>query len=80
MNTNQQVMAGGYEYSGEGLLAKDSRVKCFYCGMNHWSDECQKYKTTEQRKRQINVLYAWEPTTYIDTVEATNRAFIVRKS
>ena len=37
-------------YSGEGLFTKDTKVQCVYCNLNHWSDECQKFKTLEQRK------------------------------
>ena len=26
---------------------------CRYCSSNHWSDECQKYRSIEERKRQL---------------------------
>ena len=41
------------ESSGEFLLSKDAKVKCIFCGMNHWHDECQRYKTLQVRKAQI---------------------------
>ena len=37
----------------EFLLSKDVKVSCVFCRMNHWHDECQKYKTMTQRKTQI---------------------------
>ena len=40
-------------YTNELLLCKDTKVKCVYCGMSHWHDECQKFKTVQQRKSQI---------------------------
>lgn len=41
------------EYAGEMLLNKDDKVRCVFCGLNHWADECQKYKTVQQRKNQL---------------------------
>ena len=26
---------------------------CRYCSSNHWSDECQKFRSIEERKRQL---------------------------
>ena len=37
----------------EFLLSKDVKVSCVFCRMNHWHDECQKYKTMTKRKAQI---------------------------
>ena len=42
-----------HEYSGEGLLSRDVKIKCMYCDKGHWSDECQKYKTLFERKAQL---------------------------
>ena len=45
-----------YDYTVEGLFSKETkevRVKCVFCGMSHYPDECQKFKTVEQRKGQI---------------------------
>ena len=42
-----------YEYSGEGLLCHDVKIKCMYCDKGHWSDECQKYKTLFEIKYQL---------------------------
>ena len=28
-------------------------INCVYCGMSHWHDQCQKFKTLRQRKPQI---------------------------
>ncbi|XP_071136486.1 uncharacterized protein [Mytilus edulis] len=47
--------------SAEALIANSSKSqpgskyfdKCRYCGSKHWSDECQKFKTIEERKRQL---------------------------
>ena len=33
-----------YVYSTEGLLSKDMKIRCVFCGKGHWSDDCQKYK------------------------------------
>ena len=44
------------DYSNKFLISKDARdfkVSCIFCGLNHWHDECQKYKTIQQRKLQI---------------------------
>ena len=42
-----------YEYTGEGLFNRDIKMKCIYCGKSHWSDECQLYKTLNERKGQL---------------------------
>ena len=42
-----------YEYTGEGLLSREVKVKCMYCEKSHWSDECQKYKTISERKSRL---------------------------
>ena len=42
-----------YEYTGEGLLSRDVKMKCVYCSKSHWSDECQLYKTLFERKRNL---------------------------
>ena len=41
------------ECSSEFLLSKDRKINCIFCRMDHWHDECQKYKTLQQRKAQI---------------------------
>ena len=41
------------QYSGEGLLTRDVQIKCIFCSAPHWSDECQRYKTVEERKEKI---------------------------
>ena len=46
-NTNDD-MTDDYDYTAETLIARDKAV-CVYCGANHWSDECQKFKTLEDR-------------------------------
>ena len=33
----------------EGVLAKDFKLKCVFCGMDHYHDECDKYTTIRQR-------------------------------
>ena len=42
-----------YEYATEGLLSKDMKIKCVFCERSHWSDECQEYKTINERHGQI---------------------------
>ena len=42
------------EYFGEVLLSRDIKINCVYCGMSNWADECQKYKTLQQRKSRMN--------------------------
>ena len=37
------------EYTGEGLLSRENKIKCYFCGRNHWSDECQQFKILEER-------------------------------
>ena len=51
---NQSIKSAEEElqYTGEGLLGKDFQVKCAFCEGSHWADECQKYKTVEERKKQ----------------------------
>ncbi|XP_063427160.1 uncharacterized protein LOC134710700 [Mytilus trossulus] len=47
--------------SAEALIANSPKSqpgsqyfdKCRYCGSKHWSDECQKFKTIEERKRKL---------------------------
>ena len=41
------------EYTAEGLFSKENKVKCVFCEKNHWSDECQRYKTIDERKAKI---------------------------
>ena len=46
------------EYTAECLIASatggESRViRCAYCEKGHWADECQMYKTIEQRKGRL---------------------------
>ena len=43
-----------HEYTGQSLLSKDAKVKCAFCTFGHYSDECQKFKTVQQRKVQLN--------------------------
>ena len=50
-NTNDD-MTDDYDYTAETLIARDKAV-CVYCGANHWSDECQKFKTVEDRKPKV---------------------------
>ena len=44
-------------HSAEALVATSKgngySDKCRYCQNRHWSDECTKYKTTEDRKKQL---------------------------
>jgi len=49
-----------YSASSEALVATPTRGKsnpffdkCRYCEAKHWSDECPKYKTIDERKKQI---------------------------
>ncbi|CAG7703279.1 unnamed protein product, partial [Allacma fusca] len=40
----------------ENLLTynnKGKSKKCFYCGKNHYSDECENFKTQEERKKKL---------------------------
>ena len=39
-------------YSSEGLLST-SQVKCYFCSGAHWSDDCQRFKTVNERKAQV---------------------------
>ena len=39
-------------YSSEGLLST-SNVKCYFCSGAHWSDDCQRFKTVNERKAQV---------------------------
>ena len=41
------------EFFGETLLVKEVKAKCVYCDQSHWSDECQLYKTVEERRSRI---------------------------
>ena len=41
------------EYTAEGLLSRENKIKCYFCGRNHWSDECQQFKILEERKSKI---------------------------
>ena len=41
------------EYTGEGLLSKEFKVKCVFCDGSHWADECQKFKSLSERKAQV---------------------------
>ena len=50
---NQEDVVDVDDDDGEFLLSKDVKLNCVYCGRNHWHDECQKYKTLQQRKMQI---------------------------
>ncbi|XP_060552386.1 uncharacterized protein LOC132713726 [Ruditapes philippinarum] len=47
-------------YSGGALVANEKRKVllpsakiCRYCSKNHWSDECNRYKTIEERKSKL---------------------------
>ena len=40
------------QYSGEGLLSREVRIKCILCNTPPWS-ECQVCKTIDQRKEKI---------------------------
>ena len=42
-----------YSYSTEVLLSKEIKAKCFFCNNSHWSDECQTYKSLDQRKLKV---------------------------
>ena len=49
-----------YSISSEAVVATPTRGKsnpfyhqCRYCEAKHWSDECPKYKTIDERKKQI---------------------------
>ena len=63
-NTSMRQTASGgvksHTGSAEALVAntKQSSVtryydQCRYCEQRHWSDECPKYRTVEERKRQL---------------------------
>ncbi|MCH2406104.1 MAG: hypothetical protein MK200_07930 [Nitrosopumilus sp.] len=41
------------ECTGDALISKDVKLKCVYCESNHWSDECQRYKTLSLRKEKL---------------------------
>ena len=41
------------EYTTEGLLGRESKIRCCFCEKSHWADECQTYKTAELRKARI---------------------------
>ena len=44
--TVQEKQKGKSETKSKGAM-------CRYCSSNHWSDECQKYRSIEERKRQL---------------------------
>ena len=41
------------KYTAEGLQSGNIKVKCLFCERSHWSDECQRYKTLSERRKQI---------------------------
>ena len=41
------------EYTNEELLNRETKIKCYFCGRNPWSDDCQQFKTLEERKSKI---------------------------
>ena len=56
--TEENVLESVYneecpEYTSEGLFSKEIKVKCCFCEKGHWADECQRYKTLEERKAMI---------------------------
>ncbi|XP_053381696.1 uncharacterized protein LOC128549194 [Mercenaria mercenaria] len=59
-NQNSDQRSDNQKYSGalvvhENLGSKKSSPtkKCRYCSKTHWSDECAKYQTTDERKKQL---------------------------
>ena len=58
-NAKKQVPRGSMG-SAEALMTTTHRTtparyydQCRYCEQRHWSDECPKYRTVEERKRQL---------------------------
>ena len=53
-NNAKAVSSGEVLMIGENRKSPDvGKVKCIYCKEQHWSDECNKYKTAEERRRHL---------------------------
>ena len=62
-NSIQQSKQGAHRQSHEALAAQEKQkspprtkpkgIMCRYCNSNHWSDECQNFKSIDERKKQL---------------------------
>ena len=41
------------DYTAEGLLGRERTIICCFCEKNHWTDECQMFKTIDERKSKL---------------------------
>ena len=51
--TDVSVKTNSCFYPTEGLLSYHAKINCCFCGKSHWSDECQEFRTVNNRKEII---------------------------
>ena len=51
--SSAEVLVAGVQATGNRKKRMRTHPKCRYCSENHWSDECEKYATIEERKQKI---------------------------
>lgn len=49
---NKGIYSAGVFVATEKKASQPSK-RCRYCEMSHWSDECHKFKTVEERKKEL---------------------------
>ena len=51
--SSAEALVAGVQATGNRKERMTTHPKCRYCSENHWSDECEKYATIEERKQKI---------------------------
>ena len=51
--SSAEALVAGVQATGNRKERMRTHPKCRYCSENHWSDECEKYATIEERKQKI---------------------------
>ena len=51
--SSAEALVAGVQATGNRKERMRTHPKCRYCSKNHWSDECEKYATIEERKQKI---------------------------
>ena len=51
--SSAEALVADVQATGNRKERMRTHPKCRYCSENHWSDECEKYATIEERKQKI---------------------------
>ena len=51
--SSAEALVASVQATGNRKERMRTHPKCRYCSENHWSDECEKYSTIEERKQKI---------------------------